>query len=259
MNEAGFPSRLFDRIDELERLRHPDAGSLAVHAGSILAVADAAAAPFTVSHYAARHLDFAIDHLTAIRALIVKADMLPTYAAFTLLRAAVENLGSAMWLISGKDATERVLRALQTQYRDAMDFQKADALLEPHFPELTRSDGIGGRLDQVRAVAGRNNLSMVKVKKKDPWNQIVRSLGFDDKTADMAENLWKSCSACAHGDEWAYTLMDFEELPGSTAGIVRLKIAPPPAMLASMLSLTLTMAEHVLDLYDSLRLPSLGR
>ncbi|MGJ3227078.1 hypothetical protein ACQEUV_17195 [Micromonospora aurantiaca (nom. illeg.)] len=259
MNEAGFPKRLFDRIDELERLRHPDDGSLAVHAGSILAVADAAAAPFTVSHYAARHLDFAIDHLTAIRALIVNADILPTYAAFTLLRAAVENLGSAMWLISGKDATERVLRALQAQYRDAMDFRKADALLEPHFPELTRSDGIGERLDQVRAVAGRNNLSMAKVKKKDPWNQIVRSLGFDDKTKDMAENLWKSCSACAHGDEWTYTLMDFEELPGSTVGIVRLKIAPPAAMLASMLSLTLTMAEHVLDLFDSLRLPSLGR
>jgi hypothetical protein len=94
VSEGGFPKQLFDRIDELGRLRRPDEDSLKVHPGSVLAVADAAAAPFFVSHYAARHFDFAIDHLMAIRALIVKAETLPAYAVYTLLRAAVENIGS---------------------------------------------------------------------------------------------------------------------------------------------------------------------
>jgi hypothetical protein len=69
-------------------------------AGSMLAADDAALASFEVSHAVQGVLLSAVDHIDALRALVVDAKMVHSRAPFTLLRAALENAATAVWLLA---------------------------------------------------------------------------------------------------------------------------------------------------------------
>ena len=253
-NSEGMPKALFDRIDELVQLRNSDE-AFVVHPGSVLADDDTASTPYEVSHGVHRHLDTAIDHLLAIRLLAVDAHMLPTYGAFTLMRAAVENFASAMWLLQAEDRRDRVLRELRLQANNLRALAQADKLAGNVTGRSSQT--AEERMDRVRRVAGRNQLRMQDIGKKIEWRQVVRSLGVDDHTSDIAEFLWKACSAFAHGDRWpSLAFLDQVEHPTSDDKVARLSLSVSFPNLTPMLELTLTMAGLVLRTFDVRRQPT---
>jgi hypothetical protein len=252
----GIPRALFNRIDELLRLRQSPA-AFEVYEGSVLAADDVASTPYEVSHGVHRHLDTAIDHLLAIKLLAVDAGVLPTYGAFTLLRAAVENFASAMWLLRGEDCRERVLRELRFQHANLNALAQSDKLVAQAVQQTGRATATAqDRMDRVRRVAGRNGLTMKEVKAKPDWRQIVKALGVDEATEATAEYLWKACSAFAHGDPWpSIAFLDREELPGSDQKVAQLRLTVSFANLTPMLELAVSMAGLVLRAFDARRLP----
>ncbi|GIF64144.1 hypothetical protein Ais01nite_21790 [Asanoa ishikariensis] len=249
-----MPRALFDQIEHLTRRREADDG-YTVHPGSVLFAANAASTPYEVGHGVHRHLDIAIDHLMAIKLLAVDAGTIPTYGAFTLLRAAVENFASAMWLLRGEDTKERVLRELQFQAANLKALTIAEALAAA--AQQRSATDVDGRLDLIRQVAGRNGLTMRAVERRADWRRIVQSLGFGAGTEATAEFLWKTCSAFAHGDPWpSRTFLDHEELPTSTDTVVELRVTASLPSLTPMLQLALSMADLVLRTFDAMRVPA---
>lgn len=82
--------------------------------GSSLAVDDAALNPFQLSHAVVSALSTAVDHMHALRSLIADAHVVYPCATFTLLRAALENAATAVWLLTPPDhRDQRVLRRLR--------------------------------------------------------------------------------------------------------------------------------------------------
>src|SRR4051794_35524272 len=67
--------------------------------GSDLLADDEATAYVQTSHIVQAHVAYAVDHLNALRALIVDAELIPMGAGFTLIRAAIENACAVVWLL----------------------------------------------------------------------------------------------------------------------------------------------------------------
>jgi hypothetical protein len=250
----GIPRAVFDRIDNLVYLRQSD-DQFTVHPGSMLAADDDVSTPLQVSYGVRRHLDIAIDHLHTVRMLAVDADSIPTYGVFTLLRAAVENLGSAMWLLRGADRVERVRRELCFQlasHKASASANELAAFAAQQAGQMIAADE--GRLQVIERVAARNGLTIKEVKVWAGWGSVVRALGLDDATSDTAEYLWKSCSAFAHGDPWpSMAFLEQEELPASNEDIVHLRLTVSFANLTPMLQLAVRMADLVLLSFDHAR------
>jgi hypothetical protein len=106
----------------------------------------------------------AVDHLDAVRALVQDAGILHARAPFTLLRAALENSATAVWLLAPANRNERVLRRLRLQWADALNGEVAHQVLGAAL--RLSHDGWKGKLqaeacarglpdEQVQAVTGR--------------------------------------------------------------------------------------------------------
>jgi hypothetical protein len=186
---------------------------------------------------------------------------LPTYGAFTLLRAAVENFGSTMWLLSGHDRTQRVRRELYFQAANQKALAQAGELAAQAAQQAGQTiTSKEDRLQAVLRVAARNGLTMEEVKAGRSCKSVVRTLGLDEATSDIAEYLCKTCGAFAHGDQWpSITFLDQEEMPTSDERVVHLRLTVSFSNLTPMLELTVAMAQLVLRTFDRLRLPAEGR
>ncbi|MGH9250868.1 MAG: hypothetical protein ACRD0W_15285 [Acidimicrobiales bacterium] len=84
-----------------------------VQPGSSLAGDDRAAYPYQLSHGVDAAIGIAVDHLDAVRALIMDAMVMHPYAPFTITRAAIEAGSTAVWLLGPSSRRERVVRRCQ--------------------------------------------------------------------------------------------------------------------------------------------------
>ncbi|MYS95597.1 MULTISPECIES: hypothetical protein [Streptomyces] len=73
--------------------------SPAVEPGSSLSGDDAKVPTLRVSSAAYQCFTHAVDHLHAVQALLFEAKVIHSYAPYSLLRAAVEAAGEAIWLL----------------------------------------------------------------------------------------------------------------------------------------------------------------
>jgi hypothetical protein len=89
-----------------------DAKALTVERGSAFAGDDAKTHPYELSQGVAQSIAVAVDHLHCFRmALTGTGDnvlQLHTYAPFTLLRGAIENASTAVWVMTGSSREERI-------------------------------------------------------------------------------------------------------------------------------------------------------
>jgi hypothetical protein len=65
----------------------------------------------------------AMDHLHCLRALIADGQLLNMYTPYPLVRAALENASTAVWLLAPASRTERIIRRLRLA---ALDLRSAD-------------------------------------------------------------------------------------------------------------------------------------
>lgn len=154
--------------------------------------------PFRVSHGAWHKLVTAVDHLESLRVLLGTARLVPMFASFTLLRAALENSCAAVWLLEPAGRDDRLTRHLRMVIADIGHGEEAKALtgsLGPR-PEVERTA-------QVMAIAAKAGLDEAEVRRSAPYSQIVRDVDEAGPANKAVKVCWRLCSAYAHGDPWA--------------------------------------------------------
>jgi hypothetical protein len=172
--------------------------------GSSLAADDAAARPYEVSSAVVGGLVSAVDHLDALRVLVVEAAVVHSRAPYTLLRAALENAATAVWLLAPANRKERVLRRLRLKWADYHDHVQASALTDEPMHEWLPKVKI-----QLREIAENRGMDQDQIKRvtdRPPsLGSIVETAGeeLDGLSGRKARFFWAVGSGIAHDRDWA--------------------------------------------------------
>ena len=187
--------------------------------GSSLRKDDEVTDPYQLSHALIGALVSAVDHLDAVRALVQDAGILHARAPFTLLRAALENSATAVWLLAPASRNERVLRRLRLQWADALDGEKAHQLVGAE-PRLSR-DEWKAKLEAVARDRGLPDEQVRAVtRQKVTYSEIVKAAGDEARdpgpTGQDALFCCMVASGIAHTRPWAVlsSVLDRVVMPG---------------------------------------------
>jgi hypothetical protein len=166
----------------------------------------------------------AVDHLHAMRMSLTGAGPdridLHAHAPFTLLRAALENTCTALWIAGAPSRGERILRRLRLHAKSLK-----------HYEQMLKAQGVdcaaevAGRRDRLQQVADTNGISAATLNTQLQPTEILKTVGRqlcdepDDQT--LVWQLWSLCSAFAHGDWWVMPLLDNEFLGPVSPGVSR--------------------------------------
>lgn len=139
----------------------------------------------------------AADHLGTL-SRHTQAEGLPTYAGFTLIRAAVEACSQGIWLLSGGTDDKRLFRALQAILRSRND---ADALARSL--GLTNPAGyerMSARLDELKNQ--RPGLRSKSLDRDLKTTEVVLDAGrhVDRVQGLTGLDVWRAGSGFAHGN-----------------------------------------------------------
>lgn len=189
-------------FDDMLKWREKHREGIKVQPGSELAEDDATLAPFHLSHAVTVASTHAFDHLDTLRLLLVEAKSVPPYASYTLLRAAIENAATALYLVAPQDRQERVRRRLLMVAQDAADSDTVTKLIDPAHDGKKLAD----RRAMVEKIGVAAGLTKGDVLGKGPsWRTIIRTAG-EVSSLDADEVpllLWHALSGVAHGQIWA--------------------------------------------------------
>jgi hypothetical protein len=140
---------MFAAIDEW--LAITGRSSPEVEPGSPL-VGDARKSPdLQVAHAAWNGITHAVDHLHAVRSLLGDARVLHPYAPYTLLRSAIENAATAVWLLAPPQRSERLRRRLKLARHEAWESGQVRKLVPAEAFEGRRS--AEERIAEIRSLA----------------------------------------------------------------------------------------------------------
>jgi hypothetical protein len=95
-----------------------DGAGFRVEQGSELDHDDRALGDYALSYAAWDALAHAVDHLHMLKTGVDNGVTTHPFAPFTLLRAAIENSATAVWLLSPESTEDRVTRRLQQAAKD---------------------------------------------------------------------------------------------------------------------------------------------
>jgi hypothetical protein len=175
-------------------------GEFPVEARSALAGDDQAATPFQTSHVLKMCLGAGVDHLHALKVLVVDAGAVHVAAPNSLARGALENFAAAYWILGPNQRNERVSRTLRWYAKNVKD--QHTALLSLGMSDDQRRDA---KLDALAAIA----------KERSAPGNVIRSGYTSTAAVEYAESNapdlplgvvlpWRLCSGFAHGRPWAY-------------------------------------------------------
>jgi hypothetical protein len=160
----------------------------------------------------------AVDHLDALRALVADAHVVHARAAFTLMRAAIENAATAVWLLGPSSRDERILRRLRLAWADSRDLD------QPTFTSIVEAAG------------------------SDAWPEGLSS--------DLSLVCWMVASGMAHARLWAAlsSVMDRTDVPGaSTPATTVMRLSASDTALAAIAQVATSMTAAGWRLYDQRR------
>jgi hypothetical protein len=78
-----------------------------------------------VSHAAWIGIVHSVDHLHSLRLLLDRTGALTLYAPFTLVRSAMDNAATAVWLLAPSKRSERLRRRLKLARREVREASEA--------------------------------------------------------------------------------------------------------------------------------------
>ncbi|MFE3247252.1 hypothetical protein [Streptomyces sp. NPDC059209] len=220
-----------------------------VDPGSSLSGDDTKVPTLMVSSAAYQCFTYSVDHLHAVQALLFEAKVIHSYAPYSLLRAAVEAAGEAIWLLEPNSRKERIRRCLKRAHeniRQGKDFMDLSGV-QPSGRSHTE------RVLEIRDLAAQNELDPNDVCGR--WS-TQRQLKYVDEAAGvgkeaLAQNLWQICSGFAHGREWA-TLGLLERTVHSQVGnVVQLRLSSSTEVLLNMVYMTTQLIGKAKRLYDT--------
>lgn len=182
------------KILEIIRERMPGSAVGFPQPKSSLAGDDKATDPYHLSHVVGMSLGVALDQLKALENLIITARSVHPYGTFSLIRSAIENAATALWLLSPASRQERVTRRLQLLQQDAYNQNKAHQAM----PKVPVTLSLEDRLKKIRDVADRQGIGkLARFKVTDVVREVGNIRGFS------IEGAWQITSGITHGQQWA--------------------------------------------------------
>lgn len=136
------------------------------------------------------------------------------YAAFSLVRAVLENACAAVWMLQPPQRAERLARRLRFAVTDIRNGEEVKEITGQPGPRPKQD-----RIEEVRAIAARAGIAEDSVSRGAGYKEIVQAAGGGTgPAADVTYLSWKLCSGMAHGDFWpTWSGLDRVELPGGAS------------------------------------------
>jgi hypothetical protein len=186
---------LLDRMIE----RVGSRGEFPIQPGSVLADDDVASSPYQVSHAVRMCLNAAVDHLHAVKVLVVDAAVLHLAAPSSLARGALENLSAAFWILHPDERDVRVERCLRWQAVNMKDGERATSAMGAS-PERK---SLETKLQQLVRVGAAIGIPAKTIRGGYSSTEAV-AYANDHAAAGAVLFNWQLCSGFAHGRPWAY-------------------------------------------------------
>lgn len=216
---ASEVDRMMDRVN--------DPMDFAVSPGSSLAGDDRASDPYQVSHAVQMCIVAGVDHLHAMKSLLIDLNVLHSAAPFTLVRGALEIFASAFWILHPTGRSTRVERVLRWNAKNFHD--QHPALQSLSLSDAAQRDAKYARLAQIGSGRG------IPEKNISAGYQSTESVRYADMHARTAKPLlsWRMCSGYAHGRPWVYLGMADDEMFEETdePGVLKARVTSDPGKL----------------------------
>jgi hypothetical protein len=211
-----------------------------------------------VAHYAWAGIVHSIDHLHALRALLGQAQVINLGAPYTLVRSAMENAVTAVWLLEPSRRSERLHRCLKLALHDAWEEGNVHRLLPANALEGKRS--AEERKSAIRVLAAELGLSGFT--ERFHYEKAIRAVAKttleDDESSplspeDQAALVWRLCSAFAHGRPWATLSWLDREIVTSEEGVHTLRLTGGVQKLLKVADYPVKFTNRALVLYEKRR------
>jgi len=245
--------RIFEQIRQWQHMVESPAPGF--EPGSALATDSAKSAMYDVGHAAWSGIAIAIDHLHALRSLIVDARLVHSHAPFSLIRGAIDNAAVSVWLLTPTDQDERLFRRLHLAYEDVRQGAEAGALLGPRAPQPPRSAKV--RLREITDLAkalGVNPDGAVGARWAG-YESIVQLAAAEVEHLDAgtAAFVWRACSAFGHGRQWAALSLLHRESQPRSEGIVDMRLTSSVEQVATLAGTAVMLNLRAVQLYNERR------
>lgn len=207
--------------------------------------------PFPLSHAVTRNLLVAIDHLHSLRASLLIASSLHTYAPFTLIRGSLEGSINALWLLKPEQRRERITRHILACRADDRDQNTMAGCLDEPSAESRDNwiekviDECG--LDRHRVRGGVPSFgSIAKTVDKETWCE-------GDNIGELG---WRMCSGMAHGREWAtLDVLHRQFLREHSESVAEVRLTAGMTDVAMLAQLAYSMLTEALNLFSNRATP----
>lgn len=252
---------LAPRIDGLQQRWESDDSQ--TEPGSSLAGDDKHSRPFHVSHAVWLSIGHAIDNLIALRTLTLQGEgnaltvVTRPYAAYPLIRAALENASAGLWVLGGSGRDERLTRRFRLLLTDAGNRDKAIGLADPSAPSVKAK-----QLDAIRPLITARGLVESDCAVFVGHREIVRGAARVMRTPeDEHEAIWRILSGLTHGDMWAtHTITDRDDVRvhASDGDVYTVRTTSSVSNVANLTSIALSTTSNALGLFDRRRASPYG-
>ncbi|MEU2793966.1 hypothetical protein [Streptomyces sp. NPDC007100] len=166
---------------------------------SSLAADEAPLGPWPASHLIRTSYGAGLAHADALRRLAVAGEMDAT-SSWTLMRGALENFATGIWLLDGSGRPERRWRALSLWAEDMRNRAQHEQDTG-HAPGPEGKTGLERR-QEIRALAASLGLPpLVAPKTHVILEQAAPAVGLDPVAVRAS---WRAASGFAHGRFWPY-------------------------------------------------------
>jgi hypothetical protein len=202
--------------DETERLmgQMQERNAFPIEPGSQLAGDDAKSHPYRVSQCAHGFINPGIDHMHALKTLLLDAQTIHAASDWTLLRGALEHFAVAFWILNPSERRVRIARALRCTAKNFRDQDKATNALGVTERSLREN------LDEVAEVAVNAGCDKKSVKAGYASTEVLEYVERESPISPSPYVMWQVCSGFAHGRQWANLSINNVEInPTVEAGV----------------------------------------
>lgn len=229
---------------EVVSARIQDPGEFSVQASSELAEDDLVSSPYHVSHCARWCLNAGVDHLHALKSLVIDANRIHSAAPYGLVRGALENFGAGFWLLYPDERPVRVEHALRWWSKNFKDQDKATVDLGP--PHHTPLDP---KLDKLVDIGLAANCDVTQIRKGYFSTGVMQ---FADEHSSVDPFMfWQVCSGFAHGRPWANLGMnEMESLPTADESVSTIRLTSDRKRILAVTLPAMHLMQDLLRLYQ---------
>lgn len=235
----------------LDRLRDPKPGSLIERADSSLREQREYVSDSVLSAVGASIDNLSLWANTVMPLVFIEEHPVenPPRPYFTLARAGLESAAQAAWILAPATADEMIDRHLRLALDSLQEWGKSLRVLNPDQQRL-----IHERITRIRS----SHWGVIKA--APSYCDMVRAVAPSvDHDPDVAEMLWRTASAAAHGKQWfmsaTHTGLIGEEFEPER---FRAEYLPHPEKITALVTLASQAAERTLMRYAELAGADLG-